>query len=196
MACFNTQNITSDACESQYAPGAGGTFTEFYAIDISLIDGYTTDVDGNITGLTFQAGQGLFKILGLEETIVLLETPGFSPERGKFNTINLTFRLYVPDAQTRARLQKLRTGRYLVIVKANDGNYYIAGLTRGLQWTEGENTTGALAADAFSTVVTMTSEEPGQLGKEFFLVDGASPDTTEQRLVETQAYIESNLVSP
>ena len=77
-----------------------------------------------------------------------------------FFTQTLTLNLKKLSVKDHKELKLLIWGRTHVIVEDNNGNLFIAGLTRGMDVTGGSITTGAALGDMSGYSLTLEGEEP------------------------------------
>jgi hypothetical protein len=77
-----------------------------------------------------------------------------------FFTQTLTLNLKKLSVKDHKELKLLIWGRTNVIVEDNNGNFFIAGLTRGMDVTGGSITTGAALGDMSGYSLTLEGEEP------------------------------------
>lgn len=127
-------------------------FGDLGAITYDLTD---TDVIDQVAGTPDAYKYDLKGDSSYEETINSDRNTGTT-----FFTQTLTLNLKKLSIKDHKELKLLTWGRTNVIVEDNNGNFFIAGLTRGMDVTGGTIATGAALSDMSGYSLTLVGEEP------------------------------------
>ena len=137
-----------------------GGLKAVYFVNFGDITGFTydaidTDVIDSVTGTPDAYKYDLKGDSTYEETINSDRNTGTS-----FFTQTLTLNLKKLTTKDHKELKLLIHGRTHVIVEDNNENFFLAGLTRGMDVTGGSITTGAALGDMSGYSLTLVGEEP------------------------------------
>ncbi|GHM98845.1 hypothetical protein WSM22_03350 [Cytophagales bacterium WSM2-2] len=145
MACLITTGITTTLCsESQF----GGLASErFYILNKSNFT-VKYDANSNVTGLTASNSDKAWSFDAVLETGQVTEKLTYS-DYSNFVVQTVNFSLTNITAARKAVLEKLRFGKFMVIVKYDDNTYDLLGDTGiGLKQTIGDLDSGKKHTDA------------------------------------------------
>ncbi len=145
MGCLITTGITSTLCsDSQF----GGLASErFYVLNKSNFT-VKYDSNSNVTGLTASNSDKAFAFDAVLETNQVTEKLTYT-DYSNFITQTINFALTNLTAAKKAVIEKLRFGKFMVIVKYDDSTYDILGDTGlGLKMTVGDLDSGKKHTDA------------------------------------------------
>jgi hypothetical protein len=154
MSCL-LANGRAEACKDSIGGLKNVYFANFdiEAADITY-DGTDTDLITAITGIG-----SLYKY-ELKGNSTFVQNINSSRENGTtFFEQVLTLELKAQDAATTKNIKLLSYGRPHIVVETNDGQYFIAGLLRGMDVTGGEISNGTALGDFNGYKLTFTGQE-------------------------------------
>lgn len=137
---------------------SSGGVKEVYIIDASYLEGYTVDpTTKKVLTITLTSGQ-LFNTYQLrKQTANMLTTINTSDENGTtFYQTDTVFNIPKMEAAKRLELLALAVGNMVVIVRDNNGLYWIMGLENPVTLTAGTAGTGTAFGDANQYSYTLT----------------------------------------
>ena len=163
--CFLTQGLELTGCTKS---NIGGVESIFIANFKQLVPGggaankfvYDDATTGQITAITGLTGDTFFQFDTVKETSSLAEAINVNVQNGTLSfvpTISLVMNKL--DTEKRNLIHMLATGLLIGVVKDNNGKYWMAGFTKGLDVTAVEAGTGTALGDRNGATITMTGAE-------------------------------------
>jgi hypothetical protein len=155
MACALTQGYSVTDCNV----GSGGA-KEFYLIEMGNISSMT-ETAGVITAIAKAAGKRFWKYQQIKETSYAKETPQGNTANGTF-FYNQEAGLIINKMQSAVRNEIILLAKNLlyIVVKDNNGKYWLYGREAGMQLTGGEFGTGTARTDRNGYSLVFTGSEP------------------------------------
>jgi hypothetical protein len=129
-----------------------GNFGDIATVTYDLVD---TDVIDAVTGTPDAFKYELKGTSSFTETVVSSRETGTTYFE---QVLELSLKKLTPKMHKELKLMSF--GRLTAIVEDNNGNFFLAGLARGLEVTGGSVQTGAALADMNGYSITLTGEEP------------------------------------
>ncbi|KAB2916941.1 MAG: hypothetical protein F9K23_06995 [Bacteroidetes bacterium] len=159
MSCALTTGFTLDCRQSN------GGIEAVYFTEIAN-KATLTAASGVITAFTLAATKKFFKYELRKKTGQLEQNIQVNNENGTvFYEQTLTVKLDKLEVNKRNEILLLAKNNLMVIVKDNNGKYWLVGETRGALLSAGKGTTGTAFGDMSGFELTFTGEEP-ELAKE------------------------------
>lgn len=159
MSCALTTGFTLDCRQSN------GGIEAVYFTEIAN-KATLTAASGVITAFTLAAAKKFFKYELRKKTGQLEQNIQVNNENGTvFYEQTLTVKLDKLEVNKRNEILLLAKNNLMVIVKDNNGKYWLVGETRGALLSAGKGTTGTAFGDMSGFELTFTGEEP-ELAKE------------------------------
>lgn len=159
MACALTTGFALDCRQSN------GGIEAVYFTEIANKATLTAS-SGVITAFTLSASKKFFKYELRKKTGQLEQNIQVNNENGTvFYEQVLTIKLDKLEASKRNEILLLAKNNLMIIIKDNNGKYWLAGETRGALLSAGKGTTGTAFGDMSGFELTFTGEEP-ELAKE------------------------------
>jgi hypothetical protein len=120
-----------------------------------------TATSGVITAMTCTSGKKFFTYQLEKENATYNNDTIISVENGTtFYQSVLTFTMKKMSASMKNNLKMLAQNRLMIIVKDNNGTYWVMGQTRGVDVTEITNGSGKAYGDLSGATITFTGKEP------------------------------------
>jgi hypothetical protein len=163
--CFLTEGLELTGCTKS---NVGGVETVYIANFKQLVPGgavankfvYDDTTTGQITSITGLTGTTFYQFDTVKETSSLAEAINVNVQNGTLSfvpTISLVMNKL--DTAKRNLIHMLATGLLIAVVKDNNGKYWMAGYTKGLDVTAVEAGTGTALGDRNGATVTLTGAE-------------------------------------
>jgi len=163
--CFLTAGLELTGCTKN---NVGGVESVFIANFKQLVPGggaankfvYDDTTTGEITAITGLTGDTFFQFDTVKETSALSEAINVNVQNGTLSFVpTITLVMNKLDTAKRNLIQMLATGLLIAVVKDNNGKYWMAGFSKGLDVTAVETSTGTALGDRNGSTVTMTGAE-------------------------------------
>ena len=136
-----------------------GGAQEIYIANWTSDASYDLDVDDTITGVT--SGNTYYKFETPKQTAGLVETPNVSVENGTvFYNQDVTLVLNKMEADLRNQILLITRATTTIILKDQNGNYWLVGKQNGANVSGGAHGTGTAYGDRNGYSLTLTSMEP------------------------------------
>lgn len=153
MACILTQG-NSIPCRSSV-----GGVAEIYITELANKSTFTSS-SGIITAFTLASTKKFWTYFVEKENATFTDTTIVSPENGtKFNEQGGTFMIKQMTASNRNELELMAQNRVMVIVKDNNGIYWLLGESNGLDVTNIAAATGKAYGDLNGYTITFAGRE-------------------------------------
>lgn len=155
MACTLIQGRTIDCRD------AVGGIEEVYIAEYENVNS-VTDSSGTVTGVTMASGTKFWTYKMEKENAMFTEPHVGSQENGTlFYEQQLSFTLKKLSASLRNEIKNLSQNRLVIIVKDNNGTYWMLGQDYGMDKVGGDNngTTGKLFGDMSGYTLNFTGKE-------------------------------------
>jgi hypothetical protein len=137
-----------------------GGIQEIYVAEFSNLQSYTAS-SGVITAITKVPGSKFYTFQLEKENATYTNDSVGSLENGTtFFNSSLVFTMKKMSASMKNALKVLSQARLVVIVKDNNGVYFVMGLTRGVDALDIKMTSGKAFGDMNGATVTMSGKEP------------------------------------
>lgn len=157
MACVLTTGIAL-GCRDAKGGLADVLITELANIEL------VAKTAKNITGITMADGTQFWRYQQDIEKAFFTETIQTSRENGsRFYEVDLDIFLYKGSAATQAELELLASNRLAIIVKDNNGAYWLIGETNGAMVEPSTNASGTLMGDFNGYNIKFKAKEPSSL---------------------------------
>jgi hypothetical protein len=169
MACDLTQGFTVGCNDS-----AGG-IAEFYFANITTDFAVAKNVSGEASAIT-GTGLGYYKYectnaQGAAST--MNDNPTVNSQNGtSYFDQTCTYVLNKMDSAKRNEIKLLSRAKLSVIIKDNNGIYWLMGETNGVRMTAGDNGTGTALGDRNGYSLSFQGQEPEPMA---VVLDGAFP---------------------
>jgi hypothetical protein len=154
MSCDITRGRL-EQCKNSVGGLKAVYFVNFGTMGAVTYDMTDTDVITAVAGTPDAFKYDLKGESTYEETITSDRNAGTT-----FFTQALTLNLKKLTKKDHKELKLLAWGRLVVLVEDNNGNVFVAGLTRGMDVTGGTITTGAALGDMSGYTLTLEGQEP------------------------------------
>lgn len=156
MACNLTQG-NEVLCRDAIGGVAEVYITEFTNVPQANI----TASSGVITAMTCTSGKKFFTFQLEKENATYNNDVTNSVENGtSFYDSNLTFTMKKMSASMKNSIKMLAQNRLMIIVKDNNGVYWLMGRERGVDATDIKMTSGKAFGDMSGVTMTFTGKEP------------------------------------
>ena len=154
MACVLTQDLALDCLQSM-----GGIET-LYAVELAAKAAITTDASGKITAFTLNSTKEFFEY-DLRKEDALWETTDTPNEQNGslFFEQSVTFSVFEMTTTKRAELLLLKRAKSLIMVKDNNGRYWLLGEIHGMDYSAGTTGTGQASGDKNGYTITLMGKE-------------------------------------
>lgn len=157
MACGITGGLSID-CDALRR--VGGVNKRAYIGNIDDVEGYTTDVDGCITAITFVAATGLYEFDSRKSSHSGGYTPQIGGEGGnKFYNHDVQLKLFSDSCAEDGILEELLVASTIIILETNNREFKLYGGFNGMDQTGGSQNSGQAAASDISDTLIFTGEE-------------------------------------
>lgn len=142
--------------------GKGGIETAYVAV-VGDLATFTANTSGTITAMTLSSGKQFFTFALDKENATLNSTLTNSQENGSFfYAQELSFTVKKMTVDKRYTLKLLAQNRLMIIVKDNNGKYWLMGKTGAILATSAD-TTGKAYGDLNGYTLTFNSNEPDDI---------------------------------
>jgi hypothetical protein len=153
MSCLVTKGRT-EPCKDTL-----GGIRAVYLADFVEADGAFTVLDGAVTAIAAELTT-VYKFEALAEGNTFDQGLIGSREAGtRVNTQTLTLVLKKQDVLTHAQVDKIVAGRPVIVVRDNNDNYHVAGISEGMETTGSTIGTGGAKADFNGYNLTFSAQE-------------------------------------
>jgi len=164
--CFLTEGLELTGCTKNNVGGIDAVYIANFkelvpgagAVNLFTYDDATT---GQITSITTGATSAVFyQFDTVKETSSMSEAINVNVQNGTLSfvpTVSLVMNKL--DTAKRNLIHMMATGLLVAVVKDNNGKYWMAGFTKGLDVTAVEAGTGTALGDRNGATVTMTGAE-------------------------------------
>lgn len=194
--CLNT-DFTNTGC----IEGAiGGVNPETYFINWRDVVSVTRESGANsceaiVKAIVFCASKCMYRVDAIDYTVSFKEeTVAPNPNRGRKLTLQLSVSRVSCDVEN--LLNVLGAGKFIIIVRDNNGIYRIGGIKNGFQLETSTTESGTKTDDPFKTDIVLTSSEKYYLGGWNMFLAGTIGDPMETRLLATKVLLDSYLCNP
>jgi hypothetical protein len=157
MACDLTAGFTVGCNDSS------GGISEFWFANMPSDFVAVYDVDGQATGIT-GTGLGYYKYETTNAqgaASVMNDNPTINDQNGSsFFDQTATYVLNKMDNAKRNEVKMLARAKLSVIIKDNNGVYWLMGATNGVRMTAGDNGTGTALGDRNGYSLSFQGQEP------------------------------------
>lgn len=174
--CLITAGWTGPSCDDTFnVPGIEKD--KIYVGNKSEITAFTSTVDGEIDGLTFETYKGLYALTVHKDTASWSEELQVGANSGYYYNSSLTFRTIDSATAVRNAINDMVGTSLVFAVKDKNGNWYIIGETDGVELSEQTKGSGAAPGDDTGDVLTFSGVNRGKV-KKFFKTDATTTDST------------------
>lgn len=137
-----------------------GGIESIYIAEFSNVQSYTAS-SGVITAITMVPGKKFYTFQLEKENATYTNDLVGSLENGTtFYNSSLVFTMKKMSASMKNAIKVLGQARLVVIVKDNNGTYFVMGLTRGADALDIKMTSGKAFGDMNGSTVTIVGKEP------------------------------------
>jgi len=139
----------------------GGVEAVYITEFVNVPQANITATSGVITAMTCTSGKKFFTYQLEKENATYSDDVTVSVENGTtFYVPTLTFTMKKMSASMKNNIKVLAQNRLMIIVKDNNGVYWVLGQTRGIDATDIKITSGKAFGDMSGSTITFTGKEP------------------------------------
>ena len=174
--CLITAGWAGPSCDETFnVPGIEKD--KIYVGNKSEITAFTSTVDGEIDGLTFDTYKGLYALTVNKDTASFTEELQVGANSGYYYNETVTFRTIDESTAVRNAIEDMVGTSLVFVLKDKNGKWTVLGETDGVELSEQTKTSGAAPGDDTGDVLTFAGVNRGK-AKKFFATDAATTDST------------------
>ena len=155
-------NLLTGGIPKDCKPNIGGLFTTMYMTERSNVTAYVKGSPAsNITGITMASPAKFYPFVFNKGTSGFVESQTFdNPTGNSLNTQTITLVLNHREQSKKDKIVMLGSFKELaIIVKTNNGNYFVMGEVGGCVLSTNEGGSGVAKSDANNYTLTFIGEE-------------------------------------